>query len=438
MTTKPQFPFITLSHPPTDIIENNLPLQKQVQLLSDLCTVTSGKPVSLPLSLVHECTIGPDGSKLAFDFALVLYHRWILRSQLLKELPARAVKPGFGHMLTTQEQANSYRDEMFVKSLEPLTITSIKFLSKMVVFGKTNDQPFAMLTYDSFVALQSNSDRIGQNFDVTLPISRAEVQAQISYDLCTFYLHAKINVLAREFALDCRRFLDETKAEYAQKPTPTQLLFCTFDERELYGCMLACGVGDTNIGLLHRMNDSVLHKYSEIVEILRQDNLRNEIPLVNRRIIELDIEGSQRLLNLPKDLLVQVAALNVVKSILLDGGGGAGGMFSFNDFLHKYAAQNGVPVLLEQVAQMLPEIDVAGRAKLKEYFLDLLLTTDTVSATDADALTQMALFSGAELSDIERQRNDCGIELAPIGVQPEWQMNETKGTGWRVLDLVDE
>lgn len=81
-----------------DIIEKSLPLQKQVQLLSDLCTVTSGKFVSLPLSLVHECNIGPGGTKRAFTFALTLYHRWILRAQLLKELPARAVKPGFGHM----------------------------------------------------------------------------------------------------------------------------------------------------------------------------------------------------------------------------------------------------------------------------------------------------------------------------------------------------
>lgn len=80
------------------VIERNLSLQKQVQLLSDLCSITSGKLVNLPLSLVHECQLGPHGSKGAFNFALTLYHRWVLRAQVLKEVPPRVFKQGFNHM----------------------------------------------------------------------------------------------------------------------------------------------------------------------------------------------------------------------------------------------------------------------------------------------------------------------------------------------------
>lgn len=80
------------------VLEKNLSLQKQVQLLSDLCSVTSGKMVNLPLSLVHECQLGPDGTKGAFNFALTLYHRWVLRAQVLKEIPPRIFKQGFSHM----------------------------------------------------------------------------------------------------------------------------------------------------------------------------------------------------------------------------------------------------------------------------------------------------------------------------------------------------
>lgn len=80
------------------MIERNLSLQKQVQLLSDLCSITSGKIVNLPLSLVHECQLGPEGSKRAFNFALTLYHRWVLRAQVLKEIPPRVFKQGFNHM----------------------------------------------------------------------------------------------------------------------------------------------------------------------------------------------------------------------------------------------------------------------------------------------------------------------------------------------------
>lgn len=81
------------------VLERNLSLQKQVQLLSDLCSITSDKLVNLPLSLVHECQLGPEGSKKAFNFALTMYHRWILRAQVLKEIPTRVFRQGFNPLL---------------------------------------------------------------------------------------------------------------------------------------------------------------------------------------------------------------------------------------------------------------------------------------------------------------------------------------------------
>lgn len=80
------------------IFEKNLSLQKQVQLLSDLCSVTSDKLVNLPLSHVHEVQMGPNGSKSAYNFALTLYHRWVLRAQVLKEIPSRIFKQGLSHV----------------------------------------------------------------------------------------------------------------------------------------------------------------------------------------------------------------------------------------------------------------------------------------------------------------------------------------------------
>jgi integrator complex subunit 8 len=66
-----------------DVLEKNIPLQKQVQLLSDLCSVTSGKLINLPLSLVHELA-APNAPKHLTNFPLTLYHRWVLRAQVLK------------------------------------------------------------------------------------------------------------------------------------------------------------------------------------------------------------------------------------------------------------------------------------------------------------------------------------------------------------------
>lgn len=187
--------------------------------------------------------------------------------------------------LGVQEQA-TFRDDMFVESLKPFTQTSIDFLTKIC-----DNDDFIALTYDSFVALTSNSERTSQNFDQSLVMTKTELRAQIFFDLCTFYLHNKTYDLARMNAIECRDNLSELKKQY-KATGKNEFVFCTLNEDELYGYMLACGVGDQKLGLIHRMNESMLHHYKDITDILKADNLNNEIPLVNRKILELDIEGN--------------------------------------------------------------------------------------------------------------------------------------------------
>lgn len=174
---------------------------------------------------------------------------------------------------------------MFVESLKPFTQTSIDFLTKIC-----DNDDFIALTYDSFVALTSNSERTSQNFDQAIVLTRTELRAQICFDLCTFYLHIKKYDLARANAIACRNNLAELKEQY-KASGKSDFAFCSLNEDELCGYMLACGVGDQKLGLLHRLNESMLHQYKDITDILKADNLNNEIPLVNRRILELDIEG---------------------------------------------------------------------------------------------------------------------------------------------------
>ncbi|XP_037037569.1 integrator complex subunit 8 [Bradysia coprophila] len=398
-----------------EILEKSLPLQKQVQLLSDLCSVTSGKFVSLPLSLVHECHLGPEGSERAFNFALTMYHRWVLRAQVLKELPARIVKPGFGHVLGGQEQA-TFRDDMFVESLKPFTQTSIDFLTKIC-----DNDDFIALTYDSFVALTSNSERTSQNFDQAIVLSKTELRAQICFDLCTFYLHIKKYDLARINAIACRNNLSELKEQY-KTTGKSEFAFCTLNEDELYGYMLACGVGDQKLGLLHRLNESMLHHYKDITDILKADNLNNEIPLVNRRILELDIEGSvsSRVLQLPKDLLIQVAALNTIKTILDERN-----LFSYNDYLQKYRKQNGLAVLVDEVADMLTlPVPLESHNKFKNYFLNMMLSSDA----DVDTIRKTNLFSNEELQDIKKQRSGGDMVLPPVAAMTDWKIGDLKNS----------
>lgn len=47
------------------IIEKNLSIQKQINILSDLLSITSGRLVNLPLSLVHEVPVSSEGNRHA-------------------------------------------------------------------------------------------------------------------------------------------------------------------------------------------------------------------------------------------------------------------------------------------------------------------------------------------------------------------------------------
>lgn len=400
-----------------EIFERNLPLQKQLQLLSDLCTMTSGKFVRLPMSMVTECQLGPEGNNRAFNFALTLYHRWILRAQVLKELPARATKPGFGHTITgNPEQAILFRDELFVASLEPFTQTSLDFLQKLF---ENDDDIFVSLTYDSFVALNSNSDVISQNFDVAIHISRTEVKTQICFDLCIFYLHIKKYDLARENAIACRNNLAELKREYEEKDDK-EFVFCTLNEEELHGCMLACGVADIPVGLLHRMSESVLQKYAGITDILREDNFLNEIPLVTRRILELDLEAVAQGANISRDILVQVAALNAIKSVLEEHN-----LFSFNDFLPKYRKENGLSVMVENASTMLDRLKPDKTNKLKQFFLNVMLSS-VDWRNDSDIVAKSGLFSVKELTELKRQRAAEEMLIVPnMSVSHEWKTRDS-------------
>lgn len=78
----------------SDILEQNLNSQKQLQILIDLCSITSGNTISLPFQSI-DCCLGPDGSKHALHFAMTLYHRWVVRTAVNKDLQNR-IKPNYG------------------------------------------------------------------------------------------------------------------------------------------------------------------------------------------------------------------------------------------------------------------------------------------------------------------------------------------------------
>lgn len=327
---------------------------------------------------------------------------------------------------------------MFLSSLEPFTQTSIDFLNQMC----QDEDPFIHLTYGSFVALSPNSvsDKLEQDFENSIVLSKAELRAQIAYDLCEFYLYDKKYELAKQKAIECRDNLAALKREYAEKQIECnkddggQFLFCTFTDEELNGRLMACGLfGTDNLGLLYQMNDSVMRKYKNIENIFENDNLKMEIPLVNRRIVELDMEGihANEPEKIPREVIIKAAASNAIRSII-----DSDDLFSLQDFLVKYQKHNGLVTLIEAAVAFLQHSDHSEHQKLvQDSFYNTLLTTDSnyIEQSDLELIEKSNLLSRQQLDDISRLKQlHCAatpiknVAFSPICAMTDWKLSDDK------------
>lgn len=322
---------------------------------------------------------------------------------------------------------NPFRSDLFITSLDATIPNSLDYLKRIVAAPPVDSEPdhFVALSYDSFTTITSaNPARHRQPFDQMTPISLTELRCQIYFDLCTFHLHAKQYDLARDNAQLCRKSLVDLKREYAdQRRGLTEFLFCTIDEAELDGCLMACGVGDSSrVGLLHRMNASQLNGCVGLTEILHEDNVRQEISLVNRRILELDIE-CMGTVGLPANLKMEVAALNCLRATLEPQS-----LFTFNDFLLKYRSVNGLAVLVEFAGGLLPRIDDGQKQRIRSLFQDLLVTSRDVK-TEARILSKLGLFSEDELLQTQRLQSSGKVDevdLPAIVHLQDWKIGDFK------------
>lgn len=289
-----------------ETFEKHLPLQKQVQLLSDLCSISSGRLVNLPLSLVHEVPLSAEGNKSALSFALTLYHRWLLRAHVLRGcIPKSSM-----HMMTAPEAQNNgaNHDEKFFAGIEPFTPTSIEFLNQII----NDSEPFKMLTYDSFIPLEERNAMKyrGQKFEKSIVISKIELKAQIYYDLCAYNVFIKKYDVAKEMILLCRENLTKLKKEFAGRMSEIQ--FCTVTDDDLQGYLMACGIRETTpVSLFQKFNQSLMNNHKDLEEILNEDNVKREIPFIHRKLVENELEQTA-----PDNL--KIAALNTIRLIVCD------------------------------------------------------------------------------------------------------------------------
>ncbi|XP_062129370.1 integrator complex subunit 8 [Drosophila sulfurigaster albostrigata] len=369
-----------------DALEKSLPVAMQLSLLRDLCTISYGRHVTIPFASDFDFKIASAGNERAARFALTIYHRLLLRLQLIKDSALKASRP---LMYQTVDQVQQF--------LETPTQPSIEYLEQLC--ASANSKPFHVFHYDSFVTLDCDHMNSTQNYDMMRLISPQELRAQLHYELAHYYLHTKQYMLAREAAAACNSNLQAL-------PANATLFFCHIRPAELEGLLQACGISAHQQTLLERFHQSLLNNYTDIVPILRLDNRAREIPLVSRRNVELDIEGaiSTGLLKETRLLLLQVAALNVVRTIFEWGN-----IFGNVEYFEKYRDMDCMPPIVEAMQDALTHCSAKEQTALKHFLIDCVLHQQQEQQQQDQSrqllLTakEMGIFSAEEMLDLDEQ-----------------------------------
>lgn len=251
-------------------------------------------------------------------------------------------------------------------------------------------------------------------------ISSEEVKAQIQYDLTNYYLFSNQYQKAKESIIDCEKNYLEMKKTY----NSLEFSYCHIDETALKGYKEACGIRSVNTPprLIEQFNLSILKNYEDMINILRKDNISREIPFVNRRITELDIEGSisQGLTKkfTKENFELHVAALNVIRGIFGEN------MFNNINFFQKYQSfETQIPVFLQYVKEVLPSSSLEEKGKIKKFLISSI--REQIQQTEyIQSLTSLnGLFTGTELDDLKAKVQKKEIKIPSLALQNDWLYN---------------
>lgn len=163
-----------------------------------------------------------------------------------------------------------------------------------------------------------------------------------------------------------------------------------------------------------------------MVRVFQEDNLKKEIPLAHRKILELDIRaGAITIVNNTIDL--QITALNTIRNIFEDKDAIINSALTIKSKDNK----KSFTILLQEMSKFLTVCSLADRSKIIQYFLNILLTTSSFNEIVVD-IKSLNLFSELELNQIKIQRSDMSSSLSPIAMQTEWELCNSKDLDLRL------
>lgn len=287
-----------------------------------------------------------------------------------------------------------------------------------------SSEPFYIFTFDTLCSPDQIAETSTQNFDKMKRISSEEVKAQIYYDLANYYLFSNQFQKAKESVIECEKNYLEMKKTYKNI---ADFLYCHIDENELNGYKEACGIRNAQSPqrLIEQFNLSILKNYEDMIKILREDNIKREIPFVNRRVTELDIEGSisQGITKkyTKENFEIHIAALNVIRGIFDDNM-----MFINISYFQKYKdVELATSVLLQYLTEALPTCSLEEKKKIKMFLTTSIREQEHQIEFINFFSTLNGLFAGTEIEDLRTRYQKKEIKIPSLAIQNDWQYNST-------------
>ncbi|XP_038209014.1 integrator complex subunit 8 [Zerene cesonia] len=321
-----------------DTLENNLPPHIQQQLMQDLVYMATDSAFNAPpLEIPSEIL-----QKLHVQFALTLYHRWILRFPVKSALFLKSSKLPFVHVPGSQTDSTfnpmNQNFERILRLCEASRMQSIRYLEGILAYyettlGRRESRKIRIPVMETFVHLTEDSDDMNHDWNAgDVFMSQYELAMQIHFDLCYNYFFYGQHDMAKKHILGCREnsnLLEKEIATYGygiHKDMPWgNFNYASMTKDDILGYIRALNLGydllNEEPSLLQKLQESISNHYAGIIAILQADNLAREIPLVHREVVELDIQGSASsgAFTVARDLLNRVSALNAIR-YALEGG----------------------------------------------------------------------------------------------------------------------
>ncbi|CAH2068538.1 unnamed protein product, partial [Iphiclides podalirius] len=335
-----------------DIFEIKLAPQVQQQLMQDLVymatnTIFAVPPQDIPCDLLQKPQV---------QFALTLYHRWVLRFPVKAALYAKSTKVSFLHMPGMQTDSGyspmNQNFEKILRMCDTSRLQSIKYLEGVLtdyeLFPNSStrgSKKIKIPVMETFIHLTEDSNDMNHNWNAgDIVMSQYELAMQIHFDLCCNYFFYGQHDMAKKHILGCRENANLLEREISihgygtHKVMPwNKFNYASMKNDDILGYIRALNLGYDLLNeeptLLQKLQESIANHYTGIIGILQADNLTREIPIIHREVVELDIQGSASsgAFTVARDLLNRVSVLNAVRYAL------EGGIPSTHpDFLNKF------------------------------------------------------------------------------------------------------